>query len=1164
MTPPIPTKFEATFRTNEESGGEELSPPSGLCLTSEGNILLTDDFNHRIQVYDPQFNLLFSFGEKGKEQGQLQYPKGITVDKDGNIFVADSWNHRIQKFNSKGIPLLSFGTCGDGLGELNEPYDILIDPSGVLIVVERYNHRIQFFDKDGKSLGWVGQRGTTLEENLADLYETPFNLLASPLFEFPTSIAVDSCGNYFVTDSGNHRIRKFNNNWQEILTFGNQGDQNGQFQYPLCISISQNDLLYIADLNNNRIQIYTAFGQFLDAIENADIPLEAPCLTLVDTSGNLFVGSTFDTKILKYQISMEPEIILAEKLATCEPPQAEYVYFYSLVQEKNNNEAKSLAALEQTLGLLTANSNSSHLDAPIRLSQLAFAGKEITKTSIDLALPLIENQFIESRNKMITTFHTWQTLAQKFNEILTKEQQLIQKDPQGLHDFNKELYISEQEDKNCYRETRNTFYSFRKNAQQLYNFICRLIESDIPEDQLEPLKDLLSRQWKTTTDIIKKYFNEKEKCEESMVQILGNSGNDQLPTFLIQYHHNVRTLDLLMHLQFQLRAHCQVLNILARQAKDNEKTRQFLHDLISQSDFSENATRIMIHFHENWQTLDGLELFFLDTLDSTQPYREDKEAITLEPNIEDFSPVAFDSENLDMTEASRVLQSQGAEIKFKDGILSWGSTKFKIDSLAEKPNELTSQCFKTLEAQTIFEQKYEELLNQLEDLGRQRRDLDDQLRQVGTNDKATPIGINNNIAIMDFQLNLLRRMIKGIDINENLNLYRLVSGAAIARTLNSSKENSKLLDDIASYFKKLDNNIVNISRERKIKNFELVPLREQQKQLSSVNDISGIDSSIKVETNITEIHAILERLELEFKRNTKAKSLISKILNYSDYNPSVPETKLKEAFSISKVGSEIGLPFNPQGLTHNSKGELLVPDYEQHQIHCFSPEGKYKFHFGTWGNTAEKFKYPVNLAADSQDNIYVIDEGNGVVKKFDSSGNFILQFEDGILGHVFSLSVDSKDQIHIADPENNRIVIFDTNGKEILHSFSAEQSKNLNHPCGIHCLNDGGTIIGDQSEFLLKKFDAEGKLVHKINREGLGFDDIYFLTSDLKYGIFGSDFWNSQIIHLNNNLERVDVYRQQGNRIGELGKTGGLSIHQGRLAASNFHGRKVQLFDLPN
>jgi DNA-binding beta-propeller fold protein YncE len=1157
MTSLFSVTFNASFRTKED---EELSPPSGLCFTHDGNILLADDFNHRIQIYDPQFNLISSFGEKGKEQGQLQYPKGIAVDKEGNIFVADSWNHRIQKFDSQGKPLLSFGSCGDGKGELNEPYDILVDSSGILIVVERYNHRIQFFDSDGKSLGWVGQRGTELEERLADLFETPSCLLALPLFEFPTSIAKDSCGNYFITDSGNHRIRKFNKNWQEILTFGEQGDESGQFQYPLCVSISANDLLYIADLNNNRIQIFTSFGQYLSAIEHEEAPLEAPCLTRIDSAGNLFIGSTFDTKILKYQIPTDAETILAEKLATSEPLNPDHVYYYSLVQAKNENNPKSLAALEQTLDLLSKNSTGKNSEVPLHLSRLAFEGGGITGSSIDLAIPLIENQLDESKKNMVSAYQSWQEAAQKLNELQMQEQKLIQNDPQGLREFNKDLYKYEQEDRKTFRQTRNTFYTFRKTTQQLYGFIYHLIESDIDESQMESLTNLLARQWQAAVDTINEYFDQKEKCEESMVQILGNSGSDQLPTFLTKYYYSSRALDIPLHLQFQMRTHFQVLKVLARQASNNEKIRKLLRDLTSGSMFSENATRIIIRFHEHWLTLDFLEPQFLETLDAVMPYWENKNISVLEPSIDDFSPVAFDSENLDIEQTTRVLQSQSAEIRFENGILLWGQNKYNSASLANQKSELVAQCLAALKAQSVFDEKSMELLDQLDDMECQKRDLDAQLRQVGTEDKTTPFGISNNIAVFEFQMNLIRRMIKGLDINENLNLHRLISGAALAQALNQPQDNVQLFDELAIYAKKLDSDTLEFFRDRKTNSFEMAALRLQQKQLESAHDISDIDVSIKVDADIIQLQANIVRLELKLKRSIRSKSLLDLILNFAKKSTSAPETLLKQAFSISKVGPEIGFPLNPQGLTHNSKGDLLVADYENHRIQCYSSEGKYRFHFGAWGNTSGAFKYPVNLATDSQDNIYVIDEGNGVVKKFDAEGNFILQFEEGVLGSVFSLSIDPQDQVHIADLDNDRIVIFDSNGKAT--PVSAEQSKNLNAPCGVFCLDDGSTIIGDRSEFLLKRIDADGKLINQIQQEGLGFDDIYFLACDPQHGIFGSDFWNNQIIHLNNDLEVVDVYRKQGNRIGGLGKTAGLSIHNGRLAVSNFDGRKIQVFNL--
>ena len=140
----------------------------------------------------------------------------------------------------------------------------------------------------------------------------------------------------------------------------------------------------------------------------------------------------------------------------------------------------------------------------------------------------MEKQLNESRKNMLDSFHAWQISAIKFNQIEIKEQQEIQKEPQGLRAFNMELYTSEREDKKGFRETRNAYYSFRKSTQQLYDLIFHFIESETSEERIESLTNLLSRQWEATIENLNIYFNEKEKREESMVKILGDSGKDQL------------------------------------------------------------------------------------------------------------------------------------------------------------------------------------------------------------------------------------------------------------------------------------------------------------------------------------------------------------------------------------------------------------------------------------------------------------------------------------------------------------------------------------------------------------------------------------------------------------------------------------------------------------
>ena len=88
------------------------APPSGqtnffwnprfIAMDQNLSIIVSDCYNHRIMVLDKHGELMFQFGYRGSEDGQLQYPKGVCLDLHGNIIVADSNNHRISLFSPQG------------------------------------------------------------------------------------------------------------------------------------------------------------------------------------------------------------------------------------------------------------------------------------------------------------------------------------------------------------------------------------------------------------------------------------------------------------------------------------------------------------------------------------------------------------------------------------------------------------------------------------------------------------------------------------------------------------------------------------------------------------------------------------------------------------------------------------------------------------------------------------------------------------------------------------------------------------------------------------------------------------------------------------------------------------------------------------------------------
>lgn len=97
---------------------------------------------------------------------------------------------------------------------------------------------------------------------LGDVDATDPNLA----FYMPSDIALDSSGNLYVLDTGNHRIQKFGPGGKFLSSFGRQGQGPGDFYYPDSLGIDAKGTLFVGDPNNQRIQVISA-----DSKENKTI-----------------------------------------------------------------------------------------------------------------------------------------------------------------------------------------------------------------------------------------------------------------------------------------------------------------------------------------------------------------------------------------------------------------------------------------------------------------------------------------------------------------------------------------------------------------------------------------------------------------------------------------------------------------------------------------------------------------------------------------------------------------------------------------------------------------------------------------------------------------------------------------------------------------------------
>ena len=190
--------------------------------------------------------LLEQIGEKGEKEGQFIWPAGVALDSKQNVYVTDEWLHRVSVFDPEGNFLRMFGTSGGGDGEFNRPSGIAIDDNDNIYVVDTLNHRIQKFTQEGELIKVWGKRGTDIGE-----------------FNAPWGITTDAQGCVYVADHKNHRIQKFTEDGEFIFQFGSYGSAPDQFDHPSGVAVDSDGDIYVCDWANDRVQAFDSDGNFV-------------------------------------------------------------------------------------------------------------------------------------------------------------------------------------------------------------------------------------------------------------------------------------------------------------------------------------------------------------------------------------------------------------------------------------------------------------------------------------------------------------------------------------------------------------------------------------------------------------------------------------------------------------------------------------------------------------------------------------------------------------------------------------------------------------------------------------------------------------------------------------------------------------------------------------
>lgn len=225
---------------------DAMNTPLDLAVHTDGNIFVLDSYNHRVQKFDPDRNIVTVWGGLGSATGEFNLPRCLALDRESNVYVSDGYNNRVQKFTADGVFLLSFGGDGSTDGKMRVPVGIVVDNQTNVYVADQGNYRIQKFTSTGKFITEWGKKGSQAGE-----FQNAPNADGGP-----NDMAIDLAGNVVVADAGNNRIQVFTSSGQFITEFGSLGSELGQMNLPGRLTFGPGGVLYVTDIGNIRIQAF--------------------------------------------------------------------------------------------------------------------------------------------------------------------------------------------------------------------------------------------------------------------------------------------------------------------------------------------------------------------------------------------------------------------------------------------------------------------------------------------------------------------------------------------------------------------------------------------------------------------------------------------------------------------------------------------------------------------------------------------------------------------------------------------------------------------------------------------------------------------------------------------------------------------------------------------
>jgi sugar lactone lactonase YvrE len=197
--------------------GTTMGAPASVAFDARGHLIVLTRGPQAFFEFDDNGRFVRAFGG-----AMFTRSHGLRIDRDGNYWATDVGAHVVMKLTPAGQVLLTLGVKGEagewnesaGSRRLNQPNDVAIAPNGDVFVAQGH---------------------------------TPGEM-------------------------GDPRVLKFDRSGKFIKSWGGKGKGAGQFEVAHGIAIDAKGLLWVADRENQRIQIFDQDGKFIREIKYAGLP----------------------------------------------------------------------------------------------------------------------------------------------------------------------------------------------------------------------------------------------------------------------------------------------------------------------------------------------------------------------------------------------------------------------------------------------------------------------------------------------------------------------------------------------------------------------------------------------------------------------------------------------------------------------------------------------------------------------------------------------------------------------------------------------------------------------------------------------------------------------------------------------------------------------------